>query len=68
MKRTDIYLTEIQHKSIKKIADDKGISFSEMFRRIVDQYLEGSSCLNASCVKKNMKNYTKQSSARNRAV
>jgi len=40
MRKTDLYLTIVQHEQIKKIADNKGISFSELFRKIVDWYLE----------------------------
>ena len=40
MIRTNIYLTENQHKIIKRIAKKKGITFSEMFRKIVDKFLE----------------------------
>lgn len=40
MRRTDIYLTNDQHEKIKKEAEVRGITFSEMFRKIVDQYLE----------------------------
>ena len=40
MKRTDIYLTQRQHKEIKKEADKEGITFSELFRKIVDNYLD----------------------------
>jgi len=68
MKRTDIYLTEKQHKSVKCIADGKGITFSEMFRRIIDQYLEEPSCHSVSCVEKNTKESTKRRSARKNAV
>lgn len=63
MKRTDIYLTEKQHKVIKDLSREKEITFSEMFRRIVDQYLEENSCLLADTVKKSVKT----SSARSRA-
>jgi len=40
MRRTDLYLTEKQHKAVIKEAEDRGINFSEMFRKIVDYYLE----------------------------
>ena len=40
MRRTDLYLTEKQHIEVKKEAEDRGINFSEMFRKIVDYYLE----------------------------
>jgi hypothetical protein len=50
MKRTDIYLTETQYQAVKHIAADKGVTFSEMFRRIVDRYLEESSCQTVSNV------------------
>jgi len=40
MKRTNLYLTERQHDQISKEAEERGINFSEMFRKIVDNYLE----------------------------
>ena len=40
MRKTDIYLTEKQHEKVKKEAIERGITFSEMFRKIVDNYLE----------------------------
>jgi len=40
MRKTDLYLTIEQHKIILEIAGKKGITFSEMFRKIVDWYLE----------------------------
>ncbi len=40
MRRTDLYLTEKQHEAIKEEAEERGINFSEMFRKIVDYYLE----------------------------
>ena len=40
MKRTNLYLTEKQHDQISKEAEKRGINFSEMFRKIVDNYLE----------------------------
>lgn len=40
MRKTDLYLTIDQHKKILETANKKGITFSELFRRIVDLYLE----------------------------
>ena len=40
MVRTDLYLTKKQHKKVKQEADSRGITFSEMFRKIIDKYLE----------------------------
>jgi hypothetical protein len=40
LRKTDLYLSVIQHEKIKKIAEEKGIAFSELFRMIVDRYLE----------------------------
>lgn len=40
MKRTNIFLTEKEHEQIKTEAEERGITFSEMFRKIVDKYLE----------------------------
>ncbi len=40
MKRTNIYLTEIQHKKFKVIAKEKGIFLAELIRRVLDDWLE----------------------------
>ena len=40
MRKTDLYLTIVQHDEVKKISEKKGITFSELFRKIVDWYLE----------------------------
>lgn len=40
MKRTNLYLTEKQHKEVSNEAEERGINFSEMFRKIIDNYLE----------------------------
>jgi hypothetical protein len=40
MKRTNIFLTQKQHSDILKEAKDRGITFSELFRKIIDNYLE----------------------------
>jgi hypothetical protein len=40
MKRTNIYLTKVQYEQVNTEAQTKEITFSEMFRRIIDQYLE----------------------------
>ena len=40
MKRTNIFITQKQHLEVLKEAKDRGITFSEMFRKIVDKYLE----------------------------
>ena len=40
MKRTNIFITQKQHSAVLKEAKDRGITFSEMFRKIVDRYLE----------------------------
>jgi len=40
MKRTNLYLTEKEYEQIKKEAETRGITFSEMFRKIIDNYLE----------------------------
>tara|TARA_Y100000034_G_scaffold112070_1_gene145716 strand:- start:351 stop:584 length:234 start_codon:yes stop_codon:yes gene_type:complete len=40
MRRTNIYLTLKQHDQVHKEADKRGITFSEMFRKIIDHYLE----------------------------
>ena len=40
LRRTNLYLTRKQYDEIKKKSDKTGITFSEMFRKIVDEYLE----------------------------
>ena len=40
MTRTNIYITQKQHKQVKTEADKRGITFSEMFRKIVDYWYE----------------------------
>ena len=40
MRRTEMYLTNSQYDYIKKEADKKEITFSEMTRRIIDFYME----------------------------
>ena len=40
MRRIDLYLTQKQYKEVTKEAEDRQINFSEMFRMIVDYYLE----------------------------
>lgn len=40
MHKTQIYLTEQQVEKIREEATEKGIRFSEMLRRIVDDYYE----------------------------
>ena len=40
LRRTNLYLTAKQYEDIMKEAQERGITFSEMFRKIVDLYLE----------------------------
>ena len=40
MVRTNLFLTHKEHRAIKLEAIERGITFSEMFRKIVDAYLE----------------------------
>ena len=42
MIRTNIYITERQHKVISKLSKKEGITFSEMFRIIINDYIKGS--------------------------
>ena len=37
MKKLQIYITDAQAKAVKALAEAKGISVSEMFRRILDK-------------------------------
>jgi predicted house-cleaning NTP pyrophosphatase (Maf/HAM1 superfamily) len=40
MRRTEMYITNNQYKQVKKEADKREITFSEMTRKIIDHYLE----------------------------
>ena len=40
LKRTNLYITKQQHEEIKEESVERGITFSEMFRKIIDFYLE----------------------------
>jgi Ribbon-helix-helix protein, copG family len=40
VKRTNIYLTENQAKQFRKFSKEKGITASELIRRVLDQWLE----------------------------
>ena len=40
VKRTNIYLSENQLKQFRKLSRAKGITTSELIRRVLDQYLE----------------------------
>ena len=40
LRRTNLYLTKIQYRDVMKLSQDKGITFSEQFRKIVDFYFE----------------------------
>jgi hypothetical protein len=40
MVRTNLFLTQDEHEKVKKEAEERGITFSEMFRKIIDNYLE----------------------------
>ena len=37
MKRTQIYITENQHKQLKELSDKTGLSISEIIRRAIDR-------------------------------
>jgi arsenate reductase-like glutaredoxin family protein len=39
MKRVNYYLTEIQIKTLKALAEKTGLKVSELIRRAIDQYL-----------------------------
>jgi predicted DNA-binding protein len=43
VKRTNIYLTENQAKQFKKLSRQRGITVSELIRRVLDQWLENQS-------------------------
>jgi hypothetical protein len=40
MKRTNIYITEIQQRRFKAIAKQKGVRSSELIRKALDEWLE----------------------------
>jgi hypothetical protein len=40
MKRTNIYITEIQQKRFKAIAKQRGVGSSELIRKALDEWLE----------------------------
>ena len=40
MKRTNIYLGDIQHKRLKAIAKKMGLKVSEIIRRLIDEGLK----------------------------
>jgi len=40
MKRTNIYLGDIQYKTLKAIAKKTGIRYSEIIRRMIDEGLK----------------------------
>ena len=40
MKRTNIYLTDIQQRRFREIAEAKGIPSSELIRRVLDKWLD----------------------------
>lgn len=41
MKVTQIYLTERQRKKILEISQKRGVSMSEVIRRILDDWIDG---------------------------
>ena len=40
MRKIDLYITPKQYDSLKKEADEKGVPFSEMLRKMIDFYEE----------------------------
>jgi Arc/MetJ-type ribon-helix-helix transcriptional regulator len=40
MKRINVYITDEQHRAIKKAAHNKGLKFSEVLRRALGDWLE----------------------------
>jgi metal-responsive CopG/Arc/MetJ family transcriptional regulator len=40
LKRTNINITEKEHTFLLKISEEKGLSMSELIRRILDEYIE----------------------------
>jgi hypothetical protein len=41
MKRVNFYLTARQVRLVTKLAEDDGVKFSEMLRRLLDKALKG---------------------------
>ena len=40
MKRTNIYLSDVQHKKLKAMGKKMGLKVSEIIRRMIDEGLE----------------------------
>jgi predicted DNA-binding protein len=40
MKRTNIYLSDVQHKKLKAMSKKNGIKLSEIVRRMIDEGLK----------------------------
>ena len=40
LKRTNINITEYEYEFIQKNSEEKGLSMSELIRRILDDYIE----------------------------
>ena len=40
LKRTNINITEVEHIFLSKKSEEKGLSMSELIRRILDEYIE----------------------------
>jgi len=40
MKRTNIYLSDVQHKKLKAMSKKTGIKLSEIVRRMIDEGLK----------------------------
>jgi hypothetical protein len=40
LKRTNINITEAEHEFLQKNSEEKGLSMSELIRRILDEYIE----------------------------
>lgn len=40
LKRTNLNITELEHEFLQKDSEEKGLSMSELIRRILDEYIE----------------------------
>jgi len=40
LKRTNLNITEVEYNFLQKDSEEKGLSMSELIRRILDEYIE----------------------------
>jgi hypothetical protein len=44
LRRTNMNITEEEHKLLEKESEETGLSISEILRRALDKYFEGKKC------------------------